>query len=85
MSRDLPFAQKRWCGAEGITAVVTASDYKERSFGEAFGVELPSLGLLARAVFVVDRDGVLRHVEYVPEVAQEPDYEKVMESVAAMG
>lgn len=74
VSMDLPFAQKRWCGAEGATAVTTASDYKYRSFGESFGAWLPDMGLLARSVFVVDPKGTIRHVEYVTELSSEPDY-----------
>jgi len=83
VSMDLPFAQKRFCGAEGIDRVVTASDYKYRTFGEAFGVLIKELGLLARAVFVLDRQGKVVHVEYVPEVTQEPDYEKALAAVKA--
>lgn len=74
VSEDLPFAQKRWCGAEGTTAVTTASDYKYRTFGESFGTWLPDMGLLARAVFVIDASSVVRHVEYVTELSKEPDY-----------
>ncbi|WP_428264703.1 thiol peroxidase [Haliangium sp.] len=83
VSMDLPFAQKRFCGAEGIERVVTASDYKHRDFGTHFGVLIKELGLLARAVFVVDRDGTVRHVEYVAEVSQEPDYDAALSAVQA--
>jgi len=78
ISMDLPFAQKRWCGAEGITKVTTLSDYKDASFGKSYGVLLPDLRLLARAVFVVDREGIVRYKQVVPEIAQEPDYEAVL-------
>lgn len=78
ISLDLPFAQKRWCGAEGVEQVITASDYKYRNFGEAFGCYIEELGLLARAIFVVDTNGKLVHVEYVPEIGQEPDYESAI-------
>jgi thiol peroxidase len=81
VSRDLPFAQKRWCGAEGVSRVVTLSDYKHRSFGKAFGVELPDLALLARAAFVVDKKGQVTYVDYVTEVANEPEYEAVIAAV----
>ena len=81
VSRDLPMAQKRWCGAEGIENVVCASDYKYRTFGQAFGVDLESLGLLSRAVFVVNKDGKIEYVEYVDEVSEEPQYEPVIEKV----
>jgi thiol peroxidase len=78
VSRDLPFAQKRWCAAEGIANVITASDYKYRSFGEAFGVEIKEWALLSRAVFVTGQDGVLRYVEYVQEIPNEPNYTEVL-------
>lgn len=78
VSRDLPFAQKRWCAAEGVDRVVCASDYKDRTFGEAFGVDARTLGLLARAVFVVDKNGKVAYVEYVPEIAEEPDYDAII-------
>lgn len=81
VSMDLPFAQKRWCGAEGATKVVTASDYKHRGFGESFGVYMPDLGLLARAVFVVDKQGKITHVEYVADMSQEPDYQSVLQKL----
>lgn len=81
VSRDLPFALKRWCAAEGVERVVTLSDYKYRSFGHEFGVELPDLGLLARALFIVDKTGKVVYVDYVTEVAEEPDYAAALEAV----
>ena len=81
VSRDLPFALKRWCAAEGVSRVVALSDHKYRSFGKAFGVELPDLGLLARAVFVIDKSGKVVHVDYVTEVAEEPDYSAALAAV----
>ena len=81
ISMDLPFAQKRWCGAAGVENVVTLSDYKDASFGKAFGVLIKDLRLLARAVFVVDGGGAVRYVQIVPEIAQEPDYEAVLQAV----
>ena len=81
VSRDLPFALKRWCAAEGMERVVTLSDYKHRSFGKQFGVELPDLGLLARALFVIDKSGKVAHVDYVTEVAEEPDYQAALAAV----
>jgi len=74
ISMDLPFAQARWCGAAGIDRVRTLSDHREASFGRAFGLLIQELRLLARAVYVVDRDGVVRHGQIVREIAQEPDY-----------
>lgn len=81
VSRDLPFALKRWCAAEGIQRVVTLSDYKYRTFGKEFGVELPDLGILARAVFVANKRGEIVYVDYVSEVASEPDYEAAIKAV----
>ena len=78
LSTDLPFAQARWCGASGLENVITYSDHRDLSFGTAYGCHVKELRLLQRAVFVVDRDGVLRYVEYVPEIAQHPEYEKAL-------
>ena len=78
ISMDLPFAQKRWCGAAGVDQVVTLSDHRQASFGQAYGVLIKELRLLARAVFVVDADLVIRHIQLVREVAQEPDYDAVI-------
>jgi len=74
VSMDLPFAQKRWCGAAGVKNVQTLSDYREAAFGKSYGVLIKDLRLLARAVFVVDRNGVIRYQELVKEIATEPDY-----------
>ncbi|MEI7818323.1 MAG: thiol peroxidase, partial [Desulfuromonadales bacterium] len=74
VSLDLPFAQKRWCGAAGIDKVVTLSDYRERSFGTGYGVLIKELLLLTRAVFVVDAANIIRYIQIVPEVTAEPDY-----------
>lgn len=77
ISADLPFAQKRFCGAEGLDNVVPASNFRSAEFGQAYGVSLvdgPLKGLLARAVVVVDEKGTVVHTELVPEIAQEPDY-----------
>lgn len=81
VSMDLPFAQKRWCGAEGVDRVVTLSDHRDASFGLAYGVLIKEVRLLARAVFVVGRDGVVRYVELVPELGREPDYEAALAAV----
>ena len=78
VSMDLPFAQKRWCGAAGIDRVVTLSDHKDAAFGQGFGVLIKERRLLARAVFVVDRSGTVRYIQLVKEVGQEPDYEPVL-------
>ena len=73
ISMDLPFAQKRWCGAAGIDKVITLSDHRNAEFGAAFGTIIKELRLLARAVFVVDKNGIVKLVQLVKEVAQEPD------------
>ena len=78
ISMDLPFAQKRWCGAAGVEAVKTFSDHRTAAFGEAWGVLIKELRLLARAVFVVDREGTIRYIELVKEVGTEPDYDAAL-------
>jgi len=78
ISMDLPFAQKRWCGAADVKNVQTLSDHREASFGKTYGVLIKDLRLLARAVFVVDKQGMVRHVELVQEVAREPNYEAAL-------
>ncbi|OYD07462.1 thiol peroxidase [Paludifilum halophilum] len=80
VSVDLPFAQKRWCGAAGIEHVQTVSDHRDLSFGEAYGVAIKELRLLARAVFVVDKDDRVVHAEYVSEATNHPDYESAVEA-----
>ncbi len=81
LSMDLPFALGRYCAAEGIDKVQTASDYKDASFGEAYGVLIKEHRLLARALFVVDKDDIVRYAEYVPEVATEPNYDPAIAAV----
>lgn len=84
ISMDLPFAQKRWCGAAGIENVVTLSDHRDASFGMAYGVLIKELRLLARAVFVLDSDRVIRYLELVKEVTEEPDYEAVLNAAKGL-
>lgn len=81
VSMDLPFAQKRWCGAAGVSNVTTLSDHREASFGIAYGLLIKELRLLARAVVVVDQRGLIRYLELVKEIANEPDYEAVLKAV----
>ena len=81
VSMDLPFAQKRWCGAAGIDKVVTLSDHRDADFGNAYGMLVKESRLLARAVFVVDREGIVRYVQLVKEVADEPDYDAAIAAV----
>jgi thiol peroxidase len=86
VSMDLPFAQKRWCGAAGVDRVRTLSDFRHRTFGEVYGVRIvdgPIAGVNARAVFVVGKDGKITHAQYVKEVASEPDYEAVLGAARA--
>ena len=78
ISVDLPFAQKRWATAENVTNLRLVSDYKTHAFGIAYGVWIKELGLLARSIFLIDKSGILRTIAIVPEVAQEPDYDKVL-------
>ena len=81
ISMDLPFAQKRWCGAAGVDKVTTLSDHRDASFGTAYGSLIKELRLLARCVFVVDREGVIRYIQVVKEISQEPDYGAVLDAV----
>lgn len=84
ISMDLPFAQKRWCGAAGVDKVITLSDYKAAAFGTAYGVLIKELRLLARAVFVADKKGVIKYIQIVKEVAEEPDYSAVLNAVTKL-
>ncbi len=77
ISKDLPFAQKRWCGAAGATAVKTLSDYRG-NFGETYGVLIKGLALLARAIFVVNAEGKVIYTQLVKEVATEPNYDEIL-------
>jgi len=78
VSVDLPMAQKRWCGAAGVENVTCLSDFKDHSFGKAYGVRIKEIGLLARQVMVIDKDDTIKYVELVPEVAQEPNYDAAL-------
>jgi len=81
VSMDLPFAQKRWCGAAGVQRLKTLSDHRQAAFGQAFGVLIQELRLLARAVFILDRQGVVQYAQLVPEITNEPDYEEVIQAL----
>jgi thiol peroxidase len=81
VSMDLPFAQKRWCGNAGVENVQTVSDYQTASFGQAYGVLIDGLRLLARAIFVIDASGKVAYVQVVPELTHEPDYAAVLGAV----
>lgn len=77
-SMDLPFAQKRWCGAMGVDHVKMVSDHRDGSFGEAYGTLIKELRIESRAIFVVDADGTIKHAEYVKEVADHPNYDAAL-------
>jgi thiol peroxidase len=81
VSMDLPFAQKRWCGTEGVKNLQTVSDSRDRSFAHLYGVQVKETGLLTRGVFVVGKDGRIAYVQLVPEITKEPDYAPVLEAV----
>ncbi|AIQ28949.1 MULTISPECIES: thiol peroxidase [Paenibacillus] len=84
ISTDLPFAQARWCGAAGIDSVITLSDHKETSFGQAYGVLIKEFRLDMRSIFVVDKNDKLAYVEYLSEMAEHPDYEAAISAVRAL-
>jgi len=88
LSMDLPFAQSRFCAAEGLTRVVPLSLFRSRGFGEAYGLTLadgPLRGLTARAVLVIDAEGVVRHAQLVREISREPDYAAALQALRALG
>lgn len=84
VSRDLPFAQARWCGAQGLENAVMLSDYVDSSFGKAYGVLMEEWQLLARAVLVLDKDNKVVYTEYLDNINSEPNYDKAIEAVKAL-
>jgi thiol peroxidase len=78
VSMDLPFAQKRWCGAFGVDKIKMLSDHRDGSFGTAYGTLIKDMRIESRAIFVLDQDNKIRHVEYVKEVADFPNYEAAL-------
>jgi thiol peroxidase len=82
-SMDLPFAQKRWCGAFGVDHVKMVSDHRDGSFGEAYGTLIKDLRIMSRAIFVIDKNNVIRYVEYVKEVGDHPNYESALSAARA--
>ena len=84
ISCDLPFAQARWCGAEGLEGAVTLSDYYDHSFGKAYGLLMEEWNLLARAVLVLDEDNRITYAEYLDNVNEHPDYEAALAAVKAL-
>ena len=85
VSMDLPFAQKRWCGAFGVDKVKMLSDHKDGSFGSNYGTLIKELRIESRAIFVVDPENKIRHVEYVKEVADHPNYEAALAAARSAG
>jgi len=83
VSCDLPFAQARWCGAAGVSAVQSLSDHRETSFGQNYGVLIKELRLLARAIFIIDAHSVVRYVQLVTEMTSEPDYDAALNAAKA--
>jgi thioredoxin-dependent peroxiredoxin len=83
-SMDLPFAQKRWCGAFGVDNVKMISDHRDGSFGEAYGAMIKELRILSRAIFVVDPDNKIRYVEYVKEVGDHPNYDSALNAAKSI-
>jgi thiol peroxidase len=84
ISMDLPFAQKRWCAAAGIDKIKVVSDYFDRSFSQAYGTLIKELRLSSRAVFVVDDRDTIRYLEYVPEIGDQPDYNRALSALKAL-
>ena len=84
VSVDLPFAQSRWCGLEGVDNMTALSDYKFRSFGTGWGMLVQETQLLARGLFVVDAGGTVTYTQIVPEITDEPEYEPVLDALTAL-
>ncbi|KAJ51810.1 thiol peroxidase [Clostridium tetanomorphum] len=80
ISMDLPFAQARWCGAHGVDNVTTLSDYKDRLVGKNYGTYVQELGLLTRAAFVIDGNNKIVYVEYLEEIANQPNFEAILKA-----
>ena len=84
VSMDLPFAQKRWCGAYGVDKVKMLSDHRTGSFGEKYGTMIKDLRIESRAIFVLDKDNTIKHVEYVKEVAEHPNYDAALNTARSL-
>lgn len=78
ISVDLPIAQKQWCDSAGVDNIQMLSDYREMSFGSAYGTHIKDIRIEQRSVFIVDGDGIIRYAEYVPEIGQHPDYDAAL-------
>jgi thiol peroxidase len=81
ISMDLPFAQARWCAAAGVENIKLLSDHSKASFGNEFGVLIKELRLLARTIFIVDQNGIVRYIQYVEETTDEPNYSDVLDAI----
>ncbi len=79
VSVDTPYALRRWCAAENVEKMQLLSDFKGQKFGKDYGIYIEELGLLARCVFIIDKDGKIAYTQVVPEIAQEPDYDEVIQ------
>lgn len=84
ISMDLPFGQKRWCGAAGVDKVKTLSDYKGATFADAYGLLIKEWHLLARAVIILDKQQIIRYIQIVPEISTEPDYDAALKVVKSL-
>ena len=84
ISMDLPFAQKRWCGAAGVDRVITLSDHREANFGLNYGVLIKELRLLNRSIFIVDKEDIIRYIEIVEENYNHPDYKEAIKSLKSI-
>lgn len=84
ISEDTPFAQARWCGAEGVSKMEMLSDFKGNTFGQSYGLYMPAMGLLARSVYIIDGDGKVAYFQLVPEMSEEPNYDEVLDKVKTM-
>lgn len=81
VSKDLPFAQAKWCMAKSANHIITLSAYKNNDFAKAYGVLLERIELLARAVFIIDEQGIIKYIQYVKNISAEPDYDSVLQAV----
>ena len=84
ISLDLPFAQARWCGSEGLENSLTVSDYQNRDFATKYALLIDELKLLTRAVLVLDKDNTIKYVEYLEEITNEPNYEAALKAVKSL-
>ncbi|TFG58981.1 MAG: thiol peroxidase [Spirochaetales bacterium] len=84
VTMDLPYTQKRWCGAAGVERVITLSDHRDASFGKAYGILMEELRLLNRSIFIVDTAGIIRYIEILQENGNQPDYDKALSALKSL-